>query len=253
VLFIAAPFPREPLPREKQYITLDAQGSITKPKPLPCWQDKLNKQRRRNEKLDSVAETEGLEEAELFMSVVVPAYNEEARLVQMMEEAVVFLKDEYGTPQGSTKGKSLGNETAYASHRKPMHANGSITADDGSTLTTGWEIVIVSDGSTDKTVETALRFAQSNKLYGDSNKECIRVVSLRENRGKGGAVVHGMKHVRGQYVVFADADGASKFEDLRKLVKSCQDIEDSASRGIAVGSRAHLVGSAAVVQVRLMC
>jgi hypothetical protein len=52
--------------------------------------------------------------------------------------------------------------------------------------------------------------------------------------------------------VFADADGASKFQDLRKLVSACQDVEDTTARGIAVGSRAHLVGSAAVVQVCLV-
>jgi dolichyl-phosphate beta-glucosyltransferase len=57
-----------------------------------------------------------------------------------------------------------------------------------------------------------------------------------------------MRHVRGQYVVFADADGASKFEDLGKLVAACEEVVDSEGRGIAVGSRAHLVGSEAVVK-----
>lgn len=248
VLFIAAPFPREPLAPEKCYITLDAQGAPTKPKPLPCWQDKLHTQRHKSEKLDSVAEASGLEEAELFMSVVVPAYNEEARLVEMMEEAVSFLEDEYGLVQEKKRGRSLQNGTAHGSNGQAGRANGSATTLKGNINSRGWEIVIVSDGSTDKTVETALKFVRDNKLYEGLNEECIRVVSLNQNRGKGGAVVHGMKHVRGQYVVFADADGASKFQDLRKLVSACQDVEDTTARGIAVGSRAHLVGSAAVVQ-----
>jgi len=58
-----------------------------------------------------------------------------------------------------------------------------------------------------------------------------------------------MQHVRGEYVIFADADGASKFDDLEKLEKQLKTIERD-NLGIAVGSRAHLVHSAAVVQVR---
>lgn len=45
-----------------------------------------------------------------------------------------------------------------------------------------YEIIIVSDGSTDKTVEVATKYAQ--KLGSDK----IRVLALEKNRGKGGAV-----------------------------------------------------------------
>src|SRR5436190_6134290 len=57
-----------------------------------------------------------------------------------------------------------------------------------------------------------------------------------------------MQHVRGEYVIFADADGASKFEDLGKLEGELKLIERD-GLGVAVGSRAHMVHSAAVVQV----
>jgi len=57
-----------------------------------------------------------------------------------------------------------------------------------------------------------------------------------------------MQRVRGRYVIFADADGASKFEDLRKLEHELRLIEKN-GLGVAVGSRAHMVHSAAVVQV----
>ena len=57
-----------------------------------------------------------------------------------------------------------------------------------------------------------------------------------------------MQHVRGKYVIFADADGASKFEDLEKLMGELKRIEHD-GLGLAVGSRAHMVHSAAVVQV----
>jgi dolichyl-phosphate beta-glucosyltransferase len=74
------------------------------------------------------------------------------------------------------------------------------------------------------------------------------MITLDQNRGKGGAVTHGMRHARGRYVLFADADGASKFSDLGKLLTACQDAEDKKGRAVAVGSRAHLVGSEAVVK-----
>ncbi len=183
-----------------------------------------------------------IEDPELFISVVVPAYNEEERMEGMLEEAVEVLEAEYGT-QSQAKG----------SKQK------------------GWEILLVSDGSTDGTVEKALKFAKEHQLSkkvpmprspgpwsknGDAKKMrstnipdgSIRVVTLEANRGKGGAVTHGMRHVRGQYVIFADADGASRFSDLPKLVSGCQSIEDKEGRGVAIGSRAHLVGSEAVVK-----
>jgi dolichyl-phosphate beta-glucosyltransferase len=45
-----------------------------------------------------------------------------------------------------------------------------------------YEVIIVSDGSKDKTVEVALSYA---KKYGSDK---IRVLELVQNRGKGGAV-----------------------------------------------------------------
>lgn len=183
-----------------------------------------------------------IEEPEIFMSVVVPAYNEEERLEGMLEEAVEFLENEYGAAHNAGK---EGKEK-------------------------GWEILIVSDGSKDATVDKALDFAKEHQLSqhpvpkpGPWSKNgstktphsthiphgSIRVITLEENRGKGGAVTHGMRHVRGQYVVFADADGASRFGDLGKMVEGCKSIEDKDGRGVAIGSRAHLVGSEAVVKV----
>jgi dolichyl-phosphate beta-glucosyltransferase len=180
-----------------------------------------------------------IEQPELFMSVVVPAYNEEERLEGMLEEAVAVLEREYGTAHTGEKDK-------------------------------GWEILIVSDGSKDKTVEKALEFAKEHQLSqhpapkpgpwsknGDKKTPqsthiphgSIRVITLEENRGKGGAVTHGMRHVRGQYIVFADADGASRFDDLGKMVEGCRKVEDKHGRAVAIGSRAHLVGSEAVVKV----
>ena len=176
------------------------------------------------------------------MSLVIPAYNEEERLEIMLSEAVEYLQKEYGTSRRTVHANGSATQRKATANGKASHASNRSVA---SSELTGWEIVAVNDGSTDKTVETALNFAK--RLGKDSS--LIRVVSLSQNRGKGGAVTHGMRHVRGRYAIFADADGASKFEDLGKLVTASQKIEDADGRCVAVGSRAHLVGSEAVVKV----
>ncbi|CDM36045.1 CAZyme family GT2 [Penicillium roqueforti] len=253
-IFFVAPVPRKPLPEEKKYRTLAKDGSVTDPEPLPCWLESHTKK--------STPHT--IAPAELFMSVVVPAYNEEDRLTGMLEEAVNYLEQMYGdTASALARASSpVTMETRSMRKRKP---NADTTSDAGSASDRGWEIILVSDGSTDRTEEVAFRFARDHQLSlhpkghaGPWTPQAaegvhipsgtIRVVTLTHNRGKGGAVTHGMRHVRGQYVVFADADGASKFGDLGKLVGACRDVEDAKGRAVAVGSRAHMVGSEAVVK-----
>jgi dolichyl-phosphate beta-glucosyltransferase len=110
-----------------------------------------------------------------------------------------------------------------------------------------YEILIVDDGSTDGTTSFALKLADT---YKDSD---IRVVKLEKNLGKGGAVRHGMLYGRGNRLLMVDADGASRFEDLELLWDALGRLDLSKSDGaaIAVGSRAHLVKTEAVVKVRL--
>lgn len=229
---------------------------------LPCWQDSLG-----NPTTDNTKE---MEKAELFMSVVVPAFNEEERLGGMLEEAVNYLERTYGKPAECQQDGTLLNEVTKCerTRRRKLDGDANGTANRSADMPVrGWEILVVSDGSTDGTVETALAFAKDHQLSPHPKSHpgpwstvvdaegvhtppgTIRVITLTKNRGKGGAVTHGMRHVRGQYVIFADADGASRFDDLGKLVSACQRIEDVQSRGLAVGSRAHLVGSEAVVKV----
>ncbi|KAK1144535.1 dolichyl-phosphate beta-glucosyltransferase [Aspergillus melleus] len=260
ILFLVAPVPRTPLPEEKKYRTLSRDGSITEPQQLPCWYDTLTKRTVR------MPDHAAMEEPELFMSLVVPAYNEEDRLGGMLEEAVNYLERMYGTLASHAEEevhasgeKTTRRRTAAQQPLNGQAANGRANSD------RGWEIILVSDGSKDRTEEVAFNFARDHQLSLHPKGHAgpwtprvqegvhippgtIRVVTLAQNRGKGGAVTHGMRHVRGQYVVFADADGASKFEDLGKLVSACQGVEDSDGRGVAVGSRAHMVGSEAVVK-----
>jgi dolichyl-phosphate beta-glucosyltransferase len=195
-----------------------------------------------------VQSNEKVEDAEVLMSVVVPAYNEEDRLESMLEEAVEYLDKEYGRPsKASSKAKAKANGHTTGTTRNGKGNAVQKRDNKGNSHVTGprgYEIILVNDGSKDKTVDVALRFSKKHQLH-----DILRVVSLKENRGKGGAVTHGFRHVRGQYAIFADADGASTFSDISKLVQGCQEVQDGPCRGIAVGSRAHMVGSEAVIKV----
>ncbi|WAQ98281.1 ALG5-like protein [Mya arenaria] len=89
-----------------------------------------------------------------------------------------------------------------------------------------YEVIVVNDGSTDKTSEVALEYT---KKYGSDK---VRVLTLEKNRGKGGAIRLGMFVARGQYILFADADGASKFSDLIKLEKLMSEMRNSENMAV---------------------
>lgn len=232
VLFLA-PIPRDAFPSERSYITTAPDGSTSKPRPLPCWHEEWLAHRKKAEQEGDYTEKETgtIDNAEVEMSVVIPAYNEEERLSTMLEEAIEFLDATYGRKPGSSKKEKVGSNGSVR--------NGGLESGMG-----GYEVLLVNDGSCDKTVDVALDFSRRKGLH-----DVLRICTLKENRGKGGAVTHGLRHVRGAYAIFADADGASRFSDLLNLVKGCSQVADEQSRGIAVGSRAHLVGSEAVVKV----
>ncbi|KAL8856579.1 MAG: hypothetical protein Q9178_006808 [Gyalolechia marmorata] len=243
-IYSVAPTPRDILRSETTYKHIDDNGSISSAKPLPYWKSAYDQRKRTAREKGQLSDgTIGIEDAEVFMSLVVPAFNEENRLGIMLREAVDYLQKEYG----KDKPDSTTNGTLRRRPKGAQEQNGHVASANGIAKKppTGWEVLIISDGSKDKTVDTALDFARS---LGTESAGLIRVTSLVENRGKGGAVTHGMRHVRGKYAVFADADGASKFEDLGKLLRELQKIEDTDGRGMAVGSRAHLVGSEEVVK-----
>lgn len=88
-----------------------------------------------------------------------------------------------------------------------------------------WEVIVVSDGSTDETVSVAEEFAGEN----------VRVVHEPVRIGKGHALRVGLSQARGRYVGFMDADG-----DIDpKAVRPAMMIMEHYDPEIILGSKRH--------------
>jgi dolichyl-phosphate beta-glucosyltransferase len=88
-----------------------------------------------------------------------------------------------------------------------------------------FEILVVDDGSTDDTAALAEAAARAEPR--------VRVLRLGANRGKGYAVAQGMRHARGEWILFSDADLSTPIEELERFVPLlAQGFE------VVIGSRA---------------
>ncbi|MCS6777663.1 MAG: glycosyltransferase family 2 protein [Chloroherpetonaceae bacterium] len=119
-----------------------------------------------------------------LLSVVVPAYNEEARI-----------------------GPTLKRMLAYFD-TQPYRV----------------EILVVNDGSTDRTAQVVEAVAACRRE--------VRLLSYAPNRGKGYAVRYGILHGHGTRLLFSDADLATPIEEIEKLMAQLD-----AGYDIAIGSR----------------
>ena len=72
------------------------------------------------------------------------------------------------------------------------------------------EIIIVDDGSRDKTGEIADRIAKKDRS--------VKVIHHRPNRGYGAAFKSGLYSARYRFISFTDADGQFNFQDIYKLI-----------------------------------
>lgn len=114
------------------------------------------------------------------ISVVIPAYNEEKRLPVFLDSIIEFVNENSDLKM---------------------------------------EIIVVDDGSTDRTIDVVKSY--SSKCYK------IKLLAQVRNQGKGAAVRAGMLVADGNYIVYADADGATPITELSKLIphmKKCNEI-----------------------------
>ena len=168
------------------------------------------------------------------LSVVVPAYNEEERLVPMLNECVAYLEDRRRASLSGAEAVGDGPASPTARGRKELT----------------YEVVVVDDGSSDATVETALRYERRGSMSGE-----LRVLRLPRNGGKGAAVQAGMLCARGERLLMCDADGATDFSCLGRLERALEEAEARAgpagAGAVVYGSRAHLQQQAAVKRTAL--
>ncbi|MBP9733087.1 MAG: GtrA family protein [Candidatus Omnitrophica bacterium] len=123
--------------------------------------------------------------ADFDFAIIVPAYNEEKRL----EKTIRIIAD-YRAQEGLKA-----------------------------------QIIIVDDGSTDKTAELAGRLASEIKD--------LEVVVSGRNEGKGNAVKQGVRAARSQKILFTDADNSTPISELANLNARLEAVKAD----VVIGSR----------------
>ena len=116
------------------------------------------------------------------ISIIIPAYNEEERIENSLNSAIEFLTSK----------------------------------------NYNFEIIVVDDGSTDKTAAIATQF--TDKVF---------VLEQPKNMGKGAAVRRGMLEAKGDIRIFTDADFSTPIYEVEKIVERITSGAD-----ICIGSRA---------------
>jgi dolichol-phosphate mannosyltransferase len=74
-----------------------------------------------------------------------------------------------------------------------------------------WEIIMIDDGSADRTLQIAKKLAEKNKN--------LLIYSHFPNRGYGAALKEGLTKSKYKYIVFNDGDGQFDFSEVGKFTK----------------------------------
>ncbi|KAJ1606449.1 Alg5 like dolichyl-phosphate beta-glucosyltransferase [Cryptosporidium canis] len=119
---------------------------------------------------------------ELYLSIVVPAFNEEDRILKTLDSMVYYMEQR--------------------SRQNPAFR---------------YEIILVDDGGSDDTLRVCEGFWRGKMAKNEVPGGQLRLISSIENRGKGNAVRLGVMASLGEYILMADADGATKIECLSRM------------------------------------
>ncbi len=131
----------------------------------------------------------------MLLSIILPAYNEEERILSSISQ----LRVELPLILTTTEGKQLGDR---------------------------FEVIVVNDGSSDRTGEIVKEYISQFPAFG------LSLINLPNNRGKGYAVKVGIEAARGKYISFMDTDLSTPITELPKLIAAIQN-----DYAIAIGSR----------------
>jgi len=115
----------------------------------------------------------------MFLSVVIPAFNEEKRLPETLKKVKTYLEKQPYDPASPDGGQG------------------------------GWEVLVVNDGSRDQTA------AVVSDLVG--KWQGFRLIDNKENRGKGAVVKQGMLETKGEWRLYMDADNSTDISEIEKL------------------------------------
>lgn len=77
-------------------------------------------------------------------------------------------------------------------------------------ISENYEIIVVDDGSKDKTAEIAKKLAKKNKK--------IKLISHITNKGYGAALISGLYNSKYEFIAFTDSDGQFDFSEITNFI-----------------------------------
>lgn len=84
-------------------------------------------------------------------------------------------------------------------------------------LAAKWEILMIDDGSVDKTLDIAKKLS--------NNDERLRVISHHPNRGYGSSLREGFTNSNYEFIAFTDGDGQFDISEMEKFVIAIQNAD----------------------------